>query len=116
MINVDEVVAKMGAACNISTSIYAKRTRDLIKLITDLRALGFVLKSSLYYRADKCPCSAQADFPLPRIAVIGNQSAGKVRGYLRVVCIIRLTVQIELSRRGHQRGTSRHSLRAHQVS
>ncbi|KAJ3559507.1 hypothetical protein NM688_g311 [Phlebia brevispora] len=48
------------AAADISSSDYAKRTRSLINLITDLRALG-----------------AQADFDLPRIAVIGNQSAGK---------------------------------------
>ncbi|EKM56257.1 uncharacterized protein PHACADRAFT_140877 [Phanerochaete carnosa HHB-10118-sp] len=48
------------SSSNISHSKYAKRTRDLIGLITDLRALG-----------------AQADFDLPRIAVIGNQSAGK---------------------------------------
>ncbi|KAI0078419.1 hypothetical protein K474DRAFT_1744981 [Panus rudis PR-1116 ss-1] len=48
------------AAVGIAGSDYAARTRKLITLITDLRALG-----------------AQADFDLPRIAVIGNQSAGK---------------------------------------
>ncbi|GJE98371.1 P-loop containing nucleoside triphosphate hydrolase protein [Phanerochaete sordida] len=48
------------ASSDISQSSYAKRTRDLIGLMTDLRALG-----------------AEADFDLPRIAVIGNQSAGK---------------------------------------
>ncbi|CAL1697635.1 unnamed protein product [Somion occarium] len=48
------------AALGISGSDYAARTQCLIMLITDLRALG-----------------AQADFNLPRIAVIGNQSVGK---------------------------------------
>ncbi|KAG8993005.1 hypothetical protein FRB94_011150 [Tulasnella sp. JGI-2019a] len=48
------------AAQGISDTLYAKRTRELIKLITQLRGLG-----------------AQADVDLPRIAVIGNQSAGK---------------------------------------
>ncbi|KIP02342.1 hypothetical protein PHLGIDRAFT_32230 [Phlebiopsis gigantea 11061_1 CR5-6] len=45
---------------DIATSQFALVARELIKLITSLRALG-----------------AQADFDLPRIAVIGNQSAGK---------------------------------------
>ncbi|KAL4246136.1 hypothetical protein ABKN59_008971 [Abortiporus biennis] len=45
---------------HLTKSKYASRTRRLINLITALRALG-----------------AQADFDLPRIAVIGNQSAGK---------------------------------------
>ncbi|EJC99594.1 uncharacterized protein FOMMEDRAFT_148530 [Fomitiporia mediterranea MF3/22] len=49
-----------GPAVDISSQPYAKRVQALIKLITDLRALG-----------------AQADVDLPRIAVIGNQSAGK---------------------------------------
>ncbi|KAG8946753.1 hypothetical protein FRC04_011409 [Tulasnella sp. 424] len=47
-------------AQGISDTPYAKRTRELIKLITQLRGVG-----------------AQADVDLPRIAVIGNQSAGK---------------------------------------
>jgi len=50
----------MYSGIGISDSDYAARTRKLINLITDLRALG-----------------AQAEFDLPRIAVIGNQSAGK---------------------------------------
>ncbi|KIP02343.1 hypothetical protein PHLGIDRAFT_298819 [Phlebiopsis gigantea 11061_1 CR5-6] len=45
---------------DISSSNFAAWSRQLITLITRLRALG-----------------AQADFDLPRIAVIGNQSAGK---------------------------------------
>ncbi|KAG8937798.1 hypothetical protein FRC03_007846, partial [Tulasnella sp. 419] len=48
------------AAKGISDTHYARRTRELNKLITELRALG-----------------AQAEVDLPRIAVIGNQSAGK---------------------------------------
>ncbi|KAG9045356.1 hypothetical protein FS837_006454 [Tulasnella sp. UAMH 9824] len=47
-------------AQGISDTPYAKRTRELIKLVTQLRGVG-----------------AQADVDLPRIAVIGNQSAGK---------------------------------------
>ncbi|KAG8903486.1 hypothetical protein FRB99_003229 [Tulasnella sp. 403] len=48
------------SAQGISDTPYAQRTRELIKLITQLRGVG-----------------AQADIDLPRIAVIGNQSAGK---------------------------------------
>ncbi|KAH8117943.1 P-loop containing nucleoside triphosphate hydrolase protein [Phellopilus nigrolimitatus] len=44
----------------IASHAYAKKVQALIKLIIDLRALG-----------------AQSHFDLPRIAVIGNQSAGK---------------------------------------
>ncbi|KAF8486541.1 P-loop containing nucleoside triphosphate hydrolase protein [Gautieria morchelliformis] len=47
-------------AVGISSSDYAQRTRHLIKLINELRGVG-----------------AHADIDLPRIAVIGNQSAGK---------------------------------------
>ncbi|EKM56235.1 uncharacterized protein PHACADRAFT_207519 [Phanerochaete carnosa HHB-10118-sp] len=54
----------MGDTGNSSTDIaaskFAVHARKTIKLITSLRALG-----------------AEADFDLPRIAVIGNQSAGK---------------------------------------
>ncbi|KDQ21433.1 hypothetical protein BOTBODRAFT_98847 [Botryobasidium botryosum FD-172 SS1] len=45
---------------NLSTSNYARRRSQLMQLIKQLRAVG-----------------AQADVDLPRIAVIGNQSAGK---------------------------------------
>ncbi|KAJ7590318.1 P-loop containing nucleoside triphosphate hydrolase protein [Mycena floridula] len=45
---------------SISDQAYSRNAQDLIQLITELRALG-----------------AQADVDLPRIAVIGNQSAGK---------------------------------------
>ncbi|KAI0088919.1 P-loop containing nucleoside triphosphate hydrolase protein [Irpex rosettiformis] len=48
------------ASGGISASDYAARTRRLIRLIKDLRALG-----------------ADSELNLPRIAVIGNQSAGK---------------------------------------
>ncbi len=64
---------------DISSSDYAKRTRLLIKLITDLRALGYAryyLFASIHH--SYCFARAEADFDLPRIAVIGNQSAGKV--------------------------------------
>ncbi|KAF8875005.1 hypothetical protein CPB85DRAFT_1260173 [Mucidula mucida] len=44
---------------------YAQRSRGMINLIKDLRELGFV------------SCSADTEFDLPRIAAIGNQSAGK---------------------------------------
>ncbi|KAJ3559503.1 hypothetical protein NM688_g304 [Phlebia brevispora] len=48
-------------ASSISNTAYSKSTRALINFITELRALG-----------------AQADFDLPRIAVVGNQSVGEV--------------------------------------
>ncbi|TDL25543.1 hypothetical protein BD410DRAFT_717419 [Rickenella mellea] len=44
----------------IANQDYAKQVKNLIKLITDLRAMG-----------------AQSHIDLPRITVIGNQSAGK---------------------------------------
>ncbi|TCD67241.1 hypothetical protein EIP91_000370 [Steccherinum ochraceum] len=53
-------VAENMAGLGISSSDYARRTGKMINLITELRALG-----------------ADADFDLPRIAVVGNQSAGK---------------------------------------
>lgn len=56
--NVDSKTVPHGA--DISGTRFAQEARKLIALITSLRALG-----------------AQADFDLPRIAVIGNQSAGK---------------------------------------
>ncbi|KAH8117944.1 P-loop containing nucleoside triphosphate hydrolase protein [Phellopilus nigrolimitatus] len=53
-------MASSSSAVGIAGFDYAKKVQVLIKLITELRALG-----------------AQADIDLPRIAVIGNQSAGK---------------------------------------
>ncbi|EJC99591.1 uncharacterized protein FOMMEDRAFT_92854 [Fomitiporia mediterranea MF3/22] len=66
-------------AVDISSQPYARRVQALIKLITDLRALGYCLFVSSSCRIySVCPYgSAQADVDLPRIAVIGNQSAGK---------------------------------------
>ncbi|KAF8503172.1 P-loop containing nucleoside triphosphate hydrolase protein [Gautieria morchelliformis] len=48
------------SSADISSTQYAQRTRHLIKLINELRGVG-----------------APANIDLPRIAVIGNQSAGK---------------------------------------
>ncbi|KZS94169.1 hypothetical protein SISNIDRAFT_410420 [Sistotremastrum niveocremeum HHB9708] len=47
-------------AATIGTSEYATRTRDLIRLVNEIRATGI-----------------EAEVGLPRIAVVGNQSAGK---------------------------------------
>ncbi|KAK1234389.1 hypothetical protein PQX77_002427 [Marasmius sp. AFHP31] len=47
-------------ASHISSTNYASRTKELLALINQLRAVG-----------------AQTELDLPRIAVIGNQSAGK---------------------------------------
>ncbi|KAF8340724.1 P-loop containing nucleoside triphosphate hydrolase protein [Cantharellus anzutake] len=48
------------SAVGLGTTGYAKKAKELIKVIGDIRALG-----------------GQGDLDLPRIAVIGNQSAGK---------------------------------------
>ncbi|KAF8890586.1 hypothetical protein CPB85DRAFT_1332852 [Mucidula mucida] len=48
------------ATAALAGSDYAQRSREMINLVKDLRALG-----------------ADAEIDLPRIAVIGNQSAGK---------------------------------------
>ncbi|THU97629.1 hypothetical protein K435DRAFT_753802 [Dendrothele bispora CBS 962.96] len=47
-------------ASEISSSVYATRRKELLALVNQLRAVG-----------------AQSELDLPRIAVIGNQSAGK---------------------------------------
>ncbi|KAJ3486023.1 hypothetical protein NLI96_g4541 [Meripilus lineatus] len=68
------------SAVGIATSEYANLTRRLIGLITKLRALG-----------------AQTDFDLPRIAVIGNQSAGKSSLVEAISGVRRLTLNIVFS-------------------
>ena len=59
---------------------YAKSTKELIQFVTTLRSLGYV------HHFVQCHCvsaqnlhniSAQVYLDLPRIVVIGNQSAGK---------------------------------------
>lgn len=58
---------------DISKSDYAALTRRLIGLIKDLRALGYVGRSILKGHVSKArDDSAEADFSLPRIAVIGK--------------------------------------------
>jgi hypothetical protein len=66
----------------LSGSDYAVRCKELLRLVNQLVALGFVpiihysninllIGACFYY------ISAQADVDLPRVTVIGNQSAGK---------------------------------------
>ena len=65
---------------DVSTSEYATRRKNLLKLVKQLRAMG--------YGRFICVCTeiphnffsrAQADLDLPRVTVIGNQSAGRSR-------------------------------------
>lgn len=62
----------------MAMSDYAQHSRNLINLVKDLRALGcsFTLRPHVIRHVDKT-LRAQAEIDLPRIAVIGNQSAGK---------------------------------------
>ena len=68
----------------LADTAYARSTRELITLVTNLRTLGSVFDDAL------CPCvretlisrhlletSAQAHVDLPRVVVIGNQSKSR---------------------------------------
>lgn len=66
------------SGAGIVNSDYARRTRHLMKLINDLRGVGWVKEIVMPINtAWLSPFRAHADIDLPRIAVIGNQSAGK---------------------------------------
>ena len=65
-----------------SDSTYGKRRQQALALINQLRAIGYVasdcyIPSTHAFFTHLTVYSAQADLDLPRIAVIGNQSAGK---------------------------------------
>jgi hypothetical protein len=67
----------------LSGSDYAVRCKELLRLVNQLVALGFVVpifhysNTNLLIGACFYYISAQADVDLPRVTVIGNQSAGK---------------------------------------
>ena len=65
---------------SIGVSSYASKSQRLIQLINELRTIGYGLLCYLYaflHPMSTNP-STESIFPLPQIAVIGNQSAGKV--------------------------------------
>jgi len=66
-------------AAELSVSNYAVRRKELLQLIKQLRAVGFVSLSHLLstFPSLQFRFRAQADLDLPRITIIGNQSAGK---------------------------------------
>lgn len=64
-------------AVGIAAYDYAAKVGSLIKLVTDLRAIGYGSVRIICGTPYILSVSAQTDVDLPRIAVIGNQSAGK---------------------------------------
>ncbi len=68
-----------GKPVGIAAQDYAKRVTKLIQLMTDLRASGYVFLNFSHKCESFLTSSvrAQADIDLPRVVVIGNQSAGK---------------------------------------
>lgn len=67
----------------LSDTQYAFRRKEILGLVNQLRAVGqvefFSNSARCLYVLTLCHlCRAQGDLDLPRIAVIGNQSAGMV--------------------------------------
>ncbi|KAF9066275.1 P-loop containing nucleoside triphosphate hydrolase protein [Rhodocollybia butyracea] len=62
---------------DISDTVYASRRKELLALINQLRAVGYGALATFFQLSHILSTSAQNDLDLPRITVIGNQSAGK---------------------------------------
>ena len=64
----------------LTSSDYGKSSKELIEFVGQLRALGCVvwhILASSTTASITSFCRAHIDIELPRIVVIGNQSAGK---------------------------------------
>ncbi|KAG6848187.1 hypothetical protein H0H93_002553 [Arthromyces matolae] len=61
----------------LSSTQYASRRKELLSLLKQLRATGQALNLWSFFDILTVSFSAQGELDLPRITVIGNQSAGK---------------------------------------
>jgi hypothetical protein len=59
---------------DISTSDYARRRRELMEMMTDLRFMGWVLVDLVAHIAHTTSYSAETLIDLPAVVVIGGQS------------------------------------------
>lgn len=56
---------------------YSAHRKRILSIFNQLHAVGCVVSSCVCVFSDVCHTSAQSDLELPRVVVIGNQSAGK---------------------------------------